>query len=434
MYFFSLFLKYSHFFYLPSLSGSKKYKSFVTFLDYEGLIRSERSERYLPQIQSGRLGAALRHAKKNVPFWKEKKFESAKLENFPVIGKQEIKKDFEKFISIGISSSDYFEDVTSGTSGIPLSFLSDKRFLLRRSVMHKRGNSWAGFAEADKTFRVLRREIPGLEGLGTFYKFSDKETLIKDKDGLYNILSSSDFALYSFSSFLTSFAELVEKDDVTVSLKAIVSTGEKLTPFYKELCKKVFRCDVFDSYSMREFGRIAQECGEHNGMHINSEMFLIEVIGIGGERIEDGREGRIVITSFDNYVMPFIRYDTGDIGRIIRERCGCGRILPRIFLSGRASDTIRLRDGKKIHPSELYKIFNRRFKEVKQFQIVQRTITNIEVNIIPTEIFRSEEKEKIQREIRTELKENVYITVNIVDKLDLTPGGKIPVFVSELTD
>jgi len=434
MIFFSLFLKNSHLFYLLSLSGGEKYKSFVIFLDYEGLIRSEKSEYHLLQIQNGRLRTLLRHAKKSVPFWREQKVENLKLENFPVTGKQEIKKDFKKFISTNITPSDYLEDITSGTSGIPFSFFGDRRFLLRRSVMHKRGNSWASFAEADKTFRVLRREIPGLEGLGIFYKFSDRDTLIKDKNNLYKILSSSDFVLYSFSSFVTSFAELVEKDNIVIPLKAVVSTGEQLSPFYKELCEKMFKCKVFDSYSMREFGRIAQECGEHNGMHINSEMFFIEIVGTNGEELEDGREGRIVITSFDNYVMPFIRYDTGDIGRIIREKCQCGRVLPRIFLSGRAGDNIQLGNGRKIHPSQLYKIFNRRFREIKQFQILQKTINDIVINIIPTERFRSEEKEKIRDEIVIELRQNIRIVVNTVDKLNLTSGGKIPVFISEIKE
>ena len=434
MIFFSLFLKHSHRFYLFSLSGGKKYKSFIIFIDYKGLIRSEKSEYHLPQIQNGRIRALLRHAKKSVPFWREQKIENLKLENFPVTGKQEIKRDFKKFISTDTTPSDYLEDITSGTSGIPFSFLSDRRFLLRRSVMHKRGNSWAGFAEADKTFRVLRREIPGLEGLGTFYKFSDRDTLIKDKNNLYKILSSSDFVLYSFSSFVTSFAELVEKDNIVIPLKAVVSTGEQLSPFYKELCEKMFKCKVFDSYSMREFGRIAQECGEHNGMHINSEMFFIEIVGTNGEELEDGREGRIVITSFDNYVMPFIRYDTGDIGRIIREKCQCGRVLPRIFLSGRAGDNIQLGNGRKIHPSQLYKIFNRRFREIKQFQILQKTINDIVINIIPTERFRIGEKERIRDEMVMELGQNIRIVVNTVDKFDLTSGGKIPVFISEIKE
>ncbi len=386
----------------------------------------------MPKIQNGRIRALLRHAKRNVPYWGEQKVENLKLETFPVTGKQEIKRDFKKFISTDIAPSDYFEDVTSGTSGIPFSFLSDRRFLLRRSVMHKRGNSWAGFAEADKTFRVLRREIPGLEGLGTFYKFSDPETLVKDKDYLYGILSSHDFVLYAFSSFVTSFVQLAEKDNMIIPLKAVVSTGEQLSPFYKELCEKMFRCKVFDSYSMREFGRIAQECGEHNGLHINSEMFFIEIVGTNGERLEDGKEGRVVITSFDNYVMPFIRYDTDDIGRIIREKCSCGRILPRLFLSGRMSDSIQLGDGREIHPSKLYKIFNRRFQEIKQFQIVQKSINDLVINIIPTERFKSETKDQIREETKMELGQNIQIVVNTVDKLNVTAGGKVPVFISEI--
>jgi len=79
-------------------------------------------------------------------------------------------------------------------------------------------------------------------------------------------------------------------------------------------------------------------------------------------------------------------------------------------------------------------IFNRRFREIKQFQILQKTINDIVINIIPTERFRSEEKEKIRDEIVIELRQNIRIVVNTVDKLNLTSGGKIPVFISEIKE
>lgn len=430
--FFPLFLRNAHFFYLNSLSLSARLKKLITTLDFECLIRSERTEFCLSQIQEKRLTAILRHAIKNVPYWKERKTRDLKLESFPIVGKQDIKKDLKKFISANAAPSQYFEDLTSGTSGIPFLFLSDRRFLLRRSVMHKRGNSWTGFAEIDKTLRVLYKDIPGLAGLGTFYKFSNPETVAKDKDYLYGLLSSGDFVLYATTFFLISLAELAEKDKKIIPMKAAISMGERLSPYYQKLCEKTFLCQVFDNYSMREFGRVAQECKEHNGLHINSEMFLIEIVDADGNKLKDNEEGRVVITSFDNYVMPFIRYDTGDAGKIVQEKCACGKILPRLFLNGRTTDNIQLSDGSKVQPRKLYKFFNRRFQEIKQFQIVQRSLNDIIINVSPTEKFKNETIKEIREEIEAELGRDLRITVNTTDTFALSPGGKTPVFVSEI--
>ncbi|MEG0157321.1 MAG: phenylacetate--CoA ligase family protein, partial [Anaerovoracaceae bacterium] len=45
---------------------------------------------------------------------------------------------------------------------------------------------------------------------------------------------------------------------------------------------------------------------------------------------EDGVFGEIVFSTLTRKGMPFIRYKTGDRGRILATPCGCGSVLRRL--------------------------------------------------------------------------------------------------------
>jgi len=81
-----------------------------------------------------------------------------------------------------------------------------------------------------------------------------------------------------------------------------------------------------------ELGYIAHECAQKNGMHINSESFLIEIFDDNLNLLPPLTTGTIVITAFDNWQMPLIRYTWGAKGYIDNSECDCGRKLPRLFL------------------------------------------------------------------------------------------------------
>jgi phenylacetate-coenzyme A ligase PaaK-like adenylate-forming protein len=102
-----------------------------------------------------------------------------------------------------------------------------------------------------------------------------------------------------------------------------VSYGEVLTEKARNEIETALQCEVYDQYSLGEFGVVGTECAKHDGYHVNSEAFLVEIIA-----------GKIIVTDLLNFNMPFIRYDTGDHGRISFERCECGLYGPRIWLAG----------------------------------------------------------------------------------------------------
>jgi phenylacetate-CoA ligase len=114
---------------------------------------------------------------------------------------------------------------------------------------------------------------------------------------------------------------------------------------------------AIDIYGLSELmgPGIAIECYEaQEGLHIADDHFLVEVIDPETlEPVEDGQDGELVFTSLTKEALPVIRYRTGDIASITREKCKCGRTTTRMSrIKGRTDDMIIIR-GVNVFPSEI---------------------------------------------------------------------------------
>jgi len=87
---------------------------------------------------------------------------------------------------------------------------------------------------------------------------------------------------------------------------------------------------ILATYAFTE-GKVAwPECSEGRGYHLYPDMEFIEIIGKDGERVEEGEKGEITYTALDWRGSVVLRYKTGDIGKLISEKCECGRTTSRI--------------------------------------------------------------------------------------------------------
>jgi phenylacetate-CoA ligase len=72
-----------------------------------------------------------------------------------------------------------------------------------------------------------------------------------------------------------------------------------------------------------------------------------------GEPVADGEIGELVFTTLTKEALPFVRYRTGDLASLNRERCACGRTTVRMSrLVGRSDDMLVIR-GVNVFPSEI---------------------------------------------------------------------------------
>jgi phenylacetate-CoA ligase len=100
---------------------------------------------------------------------------------------------------------------------------------------------------------------------------------------------------------------------------------------------------------------VAVECPqERNGLHVNEDHFLVEVVDpeTGAPR-GAGEEGELVFTTLTKEALPLVRYRTADIASLTLDACPCGRTLARMSaVRGRRDDMLIIR-GVNLYPSEV---------------------------------------------------------------------------------
>ncbi len=146
-----------------------------------------------------------------------------------------------------------------------------------------------------------------------------------------------------------------------LNVKIALVGSEMLTDAMREEMHKAWGRDIkiTSNYGMSELmgPGVSGECLEENGMHINEDFFIPEIIDSEtGEVLPAGEKGELVITCIKKEGLPLIRYRTKDITRLIYEPCKCGRTFCRMEnLSGRSDDMLKIR-GVNVFPSQIEEV------------------------------------------------------------------------------
>jgi phenylacetate-CoA ligase len=210
-----------------------------------------------------------------------------------------------------------------------------------------------------------------------------------------------------------------------VGARAVISSGETLNGTDRQLMEQVFECPIFNRYGCREFGAIAHECEAHEGLHLNMESFIVEIVDDNG--MPTSGEGQIVITNLDNVAMPFIRYSMGDIGRLLEHSngCQCGRQLVQLDNpSGRVIDYLETKSGKMISVHFFTLLFGENGTLFRDFQICQLASDKLTIQVVPNQSGAETAYPSLEHRIKEYLGDEVTVSFEAVDKIPLEPNGK----------
>ena len=153
------------------------------------------------------------------------------------------------------------------------------------------------------------------------------------------------------------------------AVRATIHAGEPgaSIPATKRRLEKAWGARCFDHAGATEVGAWGYECQAQNGLHLNEEEFIFEVVDPDSR--EPAVEGELAVTNLGRIGMPVIRYLTGDRVRITHDPCPCGRISVRLSggVIGRIDDALIVR-GVTFFPSAIENIV-RRHPEVAEFVV-----------------------------------------------------------------
>jgi phenylacetate-CoA ligase len=212
--------------------------------------------------------------------------------------------------------------------------------------------------------------------------------------------------------------------------RVICTTSEMLGKENRHAISEAFGLPVYDSYGLREAGLIGHECDRFT-MHTNDEHVILETINPQTLEPTEG-EGELVVTSLISRVMPIIRYCTGDIVMLSRERCPCGRSLDRIEISGgRAVDFVVTSRGKWVAGYFLIYIC-RAIPGIIKFQAQQDCLGKVRILLVVDECFTPESADRVKLAARARLDSDDEIIVEQVDDIKPAPSGKYRPVISKV--
>ncbi len=413
----------------------------------------------IQSLQMRKLEALIRYAYENVPFYR-RRFDEVDLHprdiqapddliRLPVLTKRDIQNHLHELLAKDVNKRRWTENHTGGSTGHPLTFYQDANYwawanadLLRnyRMAGYQLGMRWAFLWGSDYDAQAHRgwfghlknRIIYNVLWINTFDLSVSTLTW-----HIEQLIRFQPHILIAYVSSATLLARMIREQDVKeIKPRAIQTSAEVLTCNDRHFLEETFGCSIFDRYGCREVSNIAHECEKHTGLHILAENNLVEFIKKDGQPARPGEEGHIIVTNLNNYAMPFIRYDIGDVGiPSNRISCPCGRGLPLMeTIKGRTTDIFISPSGKLLHGEFFTHLFYKT-QGIYQFQVIQETSADIVIKIVPETQFNKDKTfQFLEKTIHDYGDPNFQIHFELCDQIPTSVSGKFRFTISKLPD
>jgi len=379
------------------------------------------------------LSNLLHHATRHTPYYRT--YQGVKdLTEFPVLTKSILREQGARMLSD--EHQKRISVFTSGSYGTPMVFHLSPEKKARRLAEAMVYNQLAGYrvgcryalvnGEMERKKRAFMRFINNEVRINQTH-FSDSEL-----EWACNRLAKGDIPfVIGWPSVITPIAQYAEyKGMVFSSIRGVISMGEMLLEANRAQIQRVFPCPLLNRYAAVELGVVAHEMPHEKGMIINRASYRVEIL----KRDRDepafaGDVGRIVITDLFSHGMPLIRYDIGDLAVSTRNSTTGAVVLDRI--EGRTLETVFHTDGTVIAPLSLFSAIPKsEKKKMRQFQIVQTSPTDVEVNVDSSD--QSLNSKAIVQSIQALMGSDTRVRINRVKAIFSLPSGKRPVIMQKM--
>jgi len=403
------------------------------------------SKKEIKKYQEGKLRKLLLHSWKNVPYY-TKILERSKvvvngkvnLKNFnkiPILTKKIIRKEGKNLCSKDYKKRKPYENTSGGSTGEPVRFIQDRDYeewnnatkiylktFENQQVGQKELRFWGSerdLLEGKESFKIrLRNWLYNRKEFNTF-KMSEKEIKQYIKD--WNKYKPRWVEAYVQSIY--EFAKFIKKNNLKIySPKGVLTSAGTLYPDMKKTIEEVFKCLVFNRYGSREVGGIACSRAKQDELNIAFWNNHVEILG------KNKKLGKIHVTTLNNFTMPLIRYDIGDVGEITENN----RVIKRVV--GRETDIFASRNGKKIDGAYFrHSIFYKDW--VKNYQIIQKDYNLVLYKIILAKKIKlnKDEVEEIERWVKKALGNDCKTKIEFVKKINPNKSGKYSYTRSEVS-
>jgi len=411
----------------------------------ERLLRSDREVLEAKQVE--RLRVLLAHAERHVPYYRKLLGEAGVhaddvhsldvLARIPILDKPKIRAAGDGMLAEGVDRSRLRKNASGGSTGEPLQFFQDERFVNETTRAVLALNQWTGWRRGERVAllwgarndnaRFDREWVRNwLQNRFLIDAFDMGEARLAR--AVERLRQGRPKLILAYASAAYLVARYMEREGISLEHppKAAISSAEVLLPHYRRTIEARFRCKVFDRYGSREVGPMAMQC-EAGAMHVNAGHVILEV-----ENPDETGVGNLIVTQLDNFAFPFIRYRIGDLAAVDRSSgCPCGRSAPVLRdLRGRMSDYIIAPDGKLIHGEWFTHLFYG-MPGVTLFTFRQTGPAEYKFEVKREAGFSDAAMNEAVGRAQTKLGPSARIETIFVDKLESTVTGKHRFVINE---
>ena len=419
-----------------------------------------KSMKHNVDIQKDLLFNILKYSVNNVPYYQSVSKEEnitlnrknifENIRKFPVLDKKILRNEFDNLTAENYDGK-YFKNTSGGSTGEPAIFLQDRNYFEKGQACKLLFDSWVGKKGGEKKLKLWGSERDILKG-GQGWKAKLKEEFLNVK--LLNTFRMSEQDMMKFVKEINKFkpklieayvqsiyefAKFIKNRKIEIySPEGVITSAGTLYPEMKKLIEEVFNCKVLNRYGSREVGDVACSCNKDRGLHINLFNNYVEILDDNLKPCTPGQMGKIYVTTLNNYSMPLIRYDIGDVAVPSDKICSCGRGLPLIeSVKGRTNSIIKTKKGvfDSVAISALLYFYKEGvpFQSFSKYQIIQKSLNKIIFKVIIKDKQRwKDEKKIIKKKFMKTLGKDCKIRWEFVDEIKPTKSGKYQYIISEV--
>ena len=424
-----------------------------------------KKKEYLPieenrKIQKEKLKQILLHAYRYCPYYRKIlseveviKNDKVNLSNFtkiPILTKNIIRENFDDLKSTDekYQKRKPYLNTSGGSTGEPVKFIQDKVTWDSGMASKWFFSTFLGKYPGDNEIKLWGSKRDILKGSIGFkaklknlifnrmllnsFKMSEEDM----RRYVEIINKSRPILIEAYIQSIYELANFIKNNKLEVySPKSILTSAGTLYPEQQKLIEKVFRTKVYNRYGSREVGDVACSCEKDEGLHVNVFTHYIEILDDKMQPCKAGEIGELYVTTLDNYSMPLLRYQIGDmVVPAKNEQCSCGRGLPLIEkVVGRATEHFKKSDDSLIFAGFFRQLLY--YKDwIKQYQIIQKDYNLIVYRIVKNYNYdlKDKEKEEIINCVKKVMESNCEVKFEFVDNIEPTKSGKYLYTISEV--
>jgi phenylacetate-CoA ligase len=405
-------------------------------------------------IQFEKLHQIITYAYKTVPYYqnvmKERDIRPDDITTFedlhklPILSRDLLRTRQEELLSSEADHKTLQTNFSSGSTGLRAVFKQDANFRMWMRAHQLRTYSWCSNWKLGEPFVLLwgseiywnsKQFIDHLENLLSnrreFNTFRLSQKLIEQF--LYKLVQFRPVLVSTYTNAMYLIAKVAEQQQIYIpELRAVQGTSEPFPPATKERISKIFNCEVYDKYGMRETNIVAHESPNHEEMCIQAENVYVEFLTDDGLPCKEGQKGRVVLTTLNNFSMPLIRYETSDLAAPVPGYCSSGFGFPRMTsVAGRLQDLIVSPNGDRID-AYLFSYLLMRFSEIHWFQVVQSELDSLALRVFAPNDITPSTREQIIERIHYHTGFPFKIDFEMLSEMPESSTGKFRLCVSEL--